>query len=302
MRGTENTMRAWRWLVLLCVLAGGPAGALQILQAVDHAELSAEVSSQAVNRIALEGDRIARVVQSSGAFTVEHDPVRGDLYLYPAPGGAAVPGGAEVPGGAPAHGRAPAPPVTLYLGTEHGFTYRVSLTAVARDSAQILIRNGTLARTGPARGAAAQTREMELAELVRAVAQHRPLAGYVIVPAPKVVEPDARIENPAGNVSLIEVWRGPRFTARVLSVRAGAHVSASDLAESRAPGVAAAWLAPADGAALGSAAHGSAAHGSPENGSPAHGNRENGGAGRGGEEGRRLAIVVQRNGFSESAP
>ena len=56
---------------------------MQILEASDHAELTAEMSATEVNRIALDGDRVSRVIQSPGGFTVEHDPVRGDLYLHP---------------------------------------------------------------------------------------------------------------------------------------------------------------------------------------------------------------------------
>ena len=51
------------------------------------------------------------------------------------------------PANLPAPAGAPAP-VTLYLGTEQGFTYRLSLSVVSRDSAQILIRK----RGGPGRG------------------------------------------------------------------------------------------------------------------------------------------------------
>ncbi|MXW92132.1 MAG: hypothetical protein F4114_17035 [Rhodospirillaceae bacterium] len=40
-----------------------PAVAMQLLEAVDHAELAAEISATEVNRIALIGDRIARVVR-----------------------------------------------------------------------------------------------------------------------------------------------------------------------------------------------------------------------------------------------
>ena len=61
-----------------------PAAGMQILDAADHAELSAEISGTAVNRIALDGDRIARVVRAPGGFAIEHDPARGDLYLRPA--------------------------------------------------------------------------------------------------------------------------------------------------------------------------------------------------------------------------
>ena len=134
---------AWHWraawharaaLVLVLLNYAGPgatARALQILEAADHGELSAEISGEEVNRIALDGDRISRVIQSPGGFTVEHDPVRGDLYLYPDRAAAL----------GPTQAREAATPVTLYVGTEEGFTYRLTLSVVSRDSAQILIRN-----------------------------------------------------------------------------------------------------------------------------------------------------------------
>ena len=116
--------------VLLIIYMGSSATAwaLQVLEASDHAELAAEISDTDVNRIALDGDRVSRVIQSPGGFTVEHDPVRGDLYLYP-----------DTAAFGPE--RAPA---TLYLGTEQGFTYRLSLSVVSRNSAQILIRNAAV--------------------------------------------------------------------------------------------------------------------------------------------------------------
>ena len=215
--------------VLLAQLVTVPAQALQIIDAVDHAELTAEVSSTEVNRIALVGDRVARVIQSPGGFTVEHDPVRGDLYLYPTTPlgiGGATP--SRVPSAA-------APAQTLYLGTERGFTYRLSLTVAERDSAQILIRN-TATSAGSGRGdIEADGYPNELAVLIRAVARRKPLSGYVIVPAPNVTDPPS-----AG--SLVEVWRGPRYTARVFRTSAGGADDASALANLEGPRVAAAWL------------------------------------------------------------
>ena len=71
-------------LVCMAVLAApAPALAMQILEAADHAELEAEISATHVNRIALHGDRIAKVVRSPDGFAVEHDPASGDLYLRP---------------------------------------------------------------------------------------------------------------------------------------------------------------------------------------------------------------------------
>ena len=118
-------MLALHILVLGAFAAPAPAAAMQILDAADHAELSAQISATQVNRIALAGDRIAKVVRAPDGFAVEHDARSGDLYLRPLTAEPAAPDR-----------------VTLFIGTEKGFTYRLTLTPADRDSAQILIRNG----------------------------------------------------------------------------------------------------------------------------------------------------------------
>ena len=218
---------------LMTVWAAGPAQALQIIEAVDHAELTAEVSSTEVNRVALDGDRVARVIRSPGGFTVEHDPVRGDLYLYPT----GTSGGGATPSRAP-FAAAPAlraAAVTLYVGTERGFTYRLSLSVAERDSAQILIRNAATSAGSGSGDIEADGYPHELAALIRAVARREPLPGYVIVPAPNV-------RNSPSAGSLVEVWRGPRYTARVFRTGADGADDASALENLEGPRVAAAWL------------------------------------------------------------
>ena len=199
-----------------------PARAMQILEAADHGEPAAEVSAAGVSRIALAGDRIRRVIRAPGGFAVEHDPGSGDLYLRPvAP---------ELADGGP---------VTLFIGTERGFTYRLTLTPTVRDSAQILIRNADAASaTMAGRGAGeSDPRVAALVRLVRAVARREVLPGYEIVPGTG--------EARAG-LTVIETWRGPRLAAHV--VEAG-HAATQALAgtmfggEGRAR-IAAVWLAP----------------------------------------------------------
>ena len=126
----------------------GPALAMQILDAADHAELAAEISAANVNRIALSHDRIARVVRSPDGFAVEHDARSGDLYLRPLTAEAAAPD-----------------PVTLFIGTEKGFTYRLTLIPAARDSAQILIRNADAVPSSAAFTAAPSAGEPHVAVL-----------------------------------------------------------------------------------------------------------------------------------------
>ena len=193
---TRNIRRA---LAAACLMLMGapalpaPAAAMQLLEAVDHAELAAEISAREVNRIALIGDRIARAVRAPDGFAVEHDAASGDLWLRRIDEG-------------PADGS----PVTLFLGTEKGFTYRLTLTPSARDAAQILIRNADALpsdATAAASPLAGTPHVAALVRLVRAVARREPLPGYEIL---------AGSNSPAAGVRLIKTWRGPRFRALVL--------------------------------------------------------------------------------------
>ena len=212
-------------LLIIHMGSSATAWALQVLEASDHAELAAEISDTDVNRIALDGDRVSRVIQSPGGFTVEHDPVRGDLYLYP--------DRAALHAADDSRAQAPA---TLYLGTEQGFTYRLSLSVVSRDSAQILIRNaavaaGSVGRTSPVAG---EHRD-EAVSLILAVARREPMPGYIILPtAVSMTSPERG--------SLVELWRGPRFTARVLRTPAGGVEDAQQFASRSGANVVAAWL------------------------------------------------------------
>ena len=52
---------------------------MQVLEAVDHAELEAEVPAGGVVRIALGHDRIARLIRGADGFAIKHDPGSGDL-------------------------------------------------------------------------------------------------------------------------------------------------------------------------------------------------------------------------------
>ena len=182
----------------LLAAAPAPATAMQILAAADHAELTAEVSGRAVSRIALMDDRIARVIRAPDGFAVEHDPARGDLYLRP-------PGAGGADGMKTMRDR----PVTLFLGTEKGFTYRLTLAVRDRGSAQILIRDPAARTAETGAVPASDARIGALAALVRAVARREPPPGTVIATGGGA---------PGGGDGTIETWRGPRFTARVLEV------------------------------------------------------------------------------------
>ena len=189
-----------------------PAAAMQILDAADHAELAAEISATGVNRIALAGDRIAKVVRAPDGFAVEHDGASGDLYLRSAHS-------------APSGETSGLEPVTLFVGTEKGFTYRLTLTPSDRDSAQILIRNaGTLPGGGETAAAPATKSDPHVAalvRLVRAVARRDLLPGYAVHAGGEALQP---------GLSLIETWRGPRLAALVFEAARPASEDADGLA------------------------------------------------------------------------
>ena len=186
---------ALHMLVVGAFAAPVPALAMQILDAADHAELAAEISATEVNRIALAGDRIAKVVRSPDGFAVEHDAASGDLYLRPAHPSPS----AEI---------ARHDPVTLFVGTEKGFTYRLTLTPADRDSAQILIRNVAAVSVAAARAPASvgDPHVAALVRLVRAVARRDLLPGYAVHAGGDALQP---------GLTLIETWRGPRLAALV---------------------------------------------------------------------------------------
>ena len=235
-RGAKRRVPGWTGRIFGCVAMQGlawaallscmpaPAPAMQILDAVDHAELEAEISDRAVSRIALAGDRIARIIRGPGGFVVEYDPGRGDLYLRP--------GDSSSVG---VDGFAAREPLTLFVGTAAGFTYRLALTVAARGSAQILIRNAAMASQANL-AKRADGRVEALVNLVRAAVRREPLPRYAVEAA--AGKPDI------GGLAVVETWRGPRFTARVLEAEAGSDPDAGDLAGRLGPDTAAVWVGP----------------------------------------------------------
>ncbi|MDE0331662.1 MAG: type-F conjugative transfer system secretin TraK [Nitrospinae bacterium] len=192
-----------------------PVFGMQILDGADHAELEAEISDRAVSRITLANDRVARVVRGPDGFTLEHDKSRGDLYLRPLE--------TTVPARAP---------LTLFIGTAKGFTYRLTLRTAARDSAQIMIRNADAAPREES-PAPREGRVGAIVALVRAVALREVLPGYVIHTTSETSRPEG--------LALLETWRGRRFIARVYEVDSALGDDPEALMRSMAPGAAALW-------------------------------------------------------------
>lgn len=210
----------------------------KVLDAADHAELRAEIQQDGLVRVALLRDRIARVVHGPNAsFGVEHDAGAGDIFLRRLPQPReAVESVAQVV------------PEKLFIGSERGFTYALSLTPVAGGAEQLLIRNPDIDNPGePPATMGGDAHVSEIVDLVRAVANRTPLPGFLVEPG------DREAILPPG-ATLLESWRGPRGEVLVLALAfdaekaSGGHIqaSAADLAARFGPGVLAAWIDEAD--------------------------------------------------------
>ena len=214
---------------------GSGASGTRVLEAADNAELRTAIPASGVSRVALLGDRVARIIRAPGGLRVEHDPASGDLYLHPGDG--------EDAAGAAGSG----PPV-LFIGTERGFTYRLSLVPAPAGAAQILIRNPAIAASAspPDRTAGeGDDRVGMLVGLIRAVVRGEPLPGYTIGAEPAVSPGGAAS---IGGLAPLETWRGPHFTALAFRLGAAMTDDAAALAAHLGPGLAAAWISAPSGA------------------------------------------------------
>ena len=236
----------------------------RVVTAADHAELRADIAQNGVVRVALLKDRIDRVVHAPGVWRVEHDTGAGDVFIR------RLPQSTETV--------EPAEPAEFFIGSEQGFTYSLKLRPVAGGASQLLIRNPAIEDAEDATSATSIAARMtgdahvaDIVALIRAVANREPLPGFLVerngragqfeqgieARSPLEIEsahPGIHVVGPEG-VALIEVWRGARIEALVLSLgsalaSAPAHpigprevpVDAKTLASLFAPGVLATWI------------------------------------------------------------
>ena len=236
----------------------------RVVTAADHAELRADIAQNGVVRVALLKDRIDRVVHAPGIWRVEHDTGAGDVFIRRLPQSTDT--------------VEPAEAAEFFIGSEQGFTYSLKLRPVAGGASQLLIRNPAIEDAENAEDATSIAARMtgdahvaDVVALIRAVANREPLPGFLVERNGRAGQfeqdieaaspPETELASPGSDalsqegLALLEVWRGARIEALVLSlgsalVSAPAHpigrrenpVDAKTLASLFAPGVLAAWI------------------------------------------------------------
>ena len=181
-------------LFLSAALAVSPAFSAQVLGMKEQERLQASVSGQALNRLQVLGDRIASVFGSKGAFSLEPEEVKGQVFL-------------KVHAGAPAQ-------LDLSVITESGLTQDMTLRVEKSEGQTILLKPprrtetwGTLSRFSA-----------ESLDLLRAMATSRRDAGYE---RQLTVKPLRRWRDV--EVTLMETWTGEGMTGSVYVVRNKGH-------------------------------------------------------------------------------
>ena len=236
----------------------------RVVTAADHAELRADIAQNGVVRVALLNDRIDRVVHAPGVWRVEHDTGAGDVFIRRLPQSTDTIESVEA--------------AEFFVGSERGFTYSLKLRPVAGGASQLLIRNPAIedaedatSATGIAARMTGDAHVADIAALIRAVANREALPGFLVERNGRAghfeqgIESGSPLETELSSpgsdalsqegLALLEVWRGARIEALVLSLgsalaSAPAHligpletpVDAKTLARLFAPGVLAAWI------------------------------------------------------------
>ena len=179
-------MTPWKpSLILLPLLLGDPAHALQILDAQDGQTVLAKVSRMEVTRIAFERGRVRKVTGSAGEFVLEKDDEKGQIFVRPTDAQSTK-------------------PINLFLTSDRG-TVALLLQPVDTPSDSIVIRQ-------PRERSAAPTR-------VEASGRHvRTIKNLLLALADDALPDDMEVKEPTHEVPL---WPGTRLTLQRVLLGSG---------------------------------------------------------------------------------
>ncbi|OQC18082.1 type-F conjugative transfer system secretin TraK [Candidatus Skiveiella danica] len=162
--------------LLLPLLIGNPAHALQIVDAQDGQTVLGKVSRKEITRIAFERGRVRKVTGNAGEFVLEKDDEKGQIFVRPTDPQSTK-------------------PINLFLTSDRG-TVALLLQPVDTPSDTIMIREPRERSTGPTR--------------VEASGRHvRTLKNLLLALADDALPDDMQALEPARDVAL---WSGTRLT------------------------------------------------------------------------------------------
>ncbi len=180
-------------IVCCSVLLPALCLAEQRLGVSDGKPLSAIVSTKALNRIAIEGDRITSVKGISGQFQMDKDQQQGQIFIQPT-----VVDNSE--------------PVHLFLTTEKGFTYSLKLEThdLAAENI-ILVPSGQ--HSAVAKWEKSNPYDVIISSIVKALNNGAELEGFIAEDYKKSLP---RVHGVT--VTLKKVYRGDRLQGELYEI------------------------------------------------------------------------------------
>jgi type-F conjugative transfer system secretin TraK len=167
------------------------ANAYQRIPVQEGTPIGAHISSNALNRIAVENDRIISIKGTSGQFEMDKDPELGQIFLKPTP--------------------EQEEPIHVFVTTEKGRTYSLSLTSTSINAENIVLAPAeeSIAAMWEKSG----SYESALKDIIKAMHTQTALEGFATENA-KIKLPKIR----GAEVSHIQSYSGSKLFGEILEV------------------------------------------------------------------------------------
>ena len=172
----------------LCCCIPWIVNAYQRIPVQEGVEVNAVVSSNALNRLAVDNDRIANVKGTGGEFELDKDTELGQVFLKPLVKG----------------------PIHIFITTEKGHTYNLGLTTHELGAESIVL---TPIGATSAQWQQSGSYESLLKELIKAMHTQNALEGFVVESA-KVKLPSVK----GAKVVHIQSYLGQSLLGQILEI------------------------------------------------------------------------------------
>ena len=193
-----NTLKPERFLSLTLLLLWGvsaPVFSAQTFVMNEHERLEARISSKELNRLQVTGERIASVFGSQGTFSLEHEEVKGQVFL-------------KVQEGAPSR-------MDVSVVTESGLTQDLVLRVMPGEGQTLLLKPSKSSTPSSLTWSPGTQRDSsETLELIRVMASKGTEFGYHRQIVSQTLSLWRDVE-----VRVVEIWRGEGLEGRVYEVR-----------------------------------------------------------------------------------
>lgn len=179
-------------LFAVSILIGSSAFSAQTFIMTEQERLKATISAKELNRLQVVGDRIASVFGAPNVFSLEHEDVKGQVFL-------------KVHEGAPAH-------FDVSVVTESGLTQDLLLKVNKEEGQTLLLKPQTASQDLSGWGDGVASGSVSV-DLIRLMASHTPNSGYLKqqVSRPLPLWRDLRL-------TLTQVWKGSELEGRVYKI------------------------------------------------------------------------------------